>query len=128
MEKESYNNKKQKKEKTFFDKLNYIIKNIIAVFVWVSIFGKILFNLDIIFKLSDSFGNYFYLYLDTYKYLILLSIIVLSAIFFRQKGKISFIIFYSLYLVFFPAIVCYKLLFPQSQAKFPSKSQTFFHS
>ena len=111
MKKENYINKKQKREKTFPNKLNHIIKNLIAIIIWITISGKILFNLDIIFKLSDSFGNYFYLYLDTYKYLILLSIIVLSAIFFRQKGKISFIIFYSLYLVFFPAIVCYKLLF-----------------
>ena len=112
MKKKNNINKKQKREKAFSDKLNYIIKNIISVTIWISIFDKILFNLDIIFKLSDSFiGNYFYLYLNTYKYLILLSIIILSAIFFQRKSKVSFIIFYILYLIFFPVIVIYKLFF-----------------
>lgn len=112
MKKENYTNKRQKREKTFSDKLNYIIKNIIAVIIWISISGKTLFNLDVIFKLSNSFiGDYFYLYLNTYKYLILLSIIILSAIFFQRKSKVSFIIFYILYLIFFPVIVIYKLFF-----------------
>jgi len=79
-------------------------------------YGKILFNLDIILKLSNSFiGDYFYLYLNTYKYLILLGIIILSAIFFQRKSKLSFIIFYILYLIFFPVIaiviVAYRLFF-----------------
>ncbi len=43
MEKENYINKKQKREKTFPDKLNRIIKNIVVVIIWISIFGKILF-------------------------------------------------------------------------------------
>jgi len=43
MEKENYINKKQKREKTFPDKLNHIIKNIVVVIIWISIFGKILF-------------------------------------------------------------------------------------
>lgn len=116
MKKENYTNKKQKREKTFSDKLNYIIKNTIAVIIWISIFGKILFNLEIILKLSNSFiGDYFYLYLNTYKYLILLGIIILSAIFFQRKSKLSFIIFYILYLIFFPVIaiviVVYRLFF-----------------
>jgi len=116
MKKENYTNKKQKREKTFSDKLNCIIKNTIAVIIWILIFGKILFNLDIILKLSNSFiGDYFYLYLNTYKYLILLGIIILSAIFFQRKSKLSFIIFYILYLIFFPVIaiviVAYRLFF-----------------
>jgi len=112
MKKENHNNKKQKREKTFSDKLNYIIKNIIAIIIWISIPGKILFNLDIIFKLSNSFiGDSFYLYLNTYKYLILFCIIILSAIFFQRKNKVSFIILYILYLIFFPVIVIYKLFF-----------------
>lgn len=112
MKKENYTNKKHKREKTFSDKLNYIIKNIIAVIIWISISGKILFNLDVLFKLSNSFiGDSFYLYLNTYKYLILFCIIMLSAIFFQRKNKVSFIIFYILYLIFFPVIVIYKLFF-----------------
>ena len=112
MKKENHTNKKQKREKTFSDKLNYIIKNIIAIIIWISISGKILFNLDIIFKLSNSFiGDSFYLYLNTYKYLILFCIIILSAIFFQRKSKVSFIILYILYLIFFPVIVIYKLFF-----------------
>jgi len=112
MKKENHTNKKQKREKTFSDKLNYIIKNIIAIIIWISISGKILFNLDIIFKLSNSFiGDSFYLYLNTYKYLILFCIIILSAIFFQRKNKASFIILYILYLIFFPVIVIYKLFF-----------------
>jgi len=112
MKKENYTNKKQKREKTFSDKLNYVVKNIIAVIIWISISGKILFNLDVIFKLSNSFiGDSFYLCLNTYKHLILFCIIILSAIFFQRKNKVSFVIFYILYLIFFPVIVIYKLFF-----------------
>lgn len=95
-----------------FIKIHLIIRFILGLIIWFSFIFKYLIEFLKKYKFIDSiFLKEELITLIKYRYLIYFLIIILSAFIFRKESKITFILSYVWYLITFPLIIIFRILF-----------------
>ena len=110
------NDKNDKKninyENLHFTKINSLIKFILGLLIWFPFIFKYLMGfLKNIEFISNALSREELIVMVAYKYVIYALIIILSALIFQRKNKIAFILWYILYILGFPFIVIFKILY-----------------
>lgn len=99
-------------ENPIFTKVNSLIKFILGLLIWFPFIFKYLMGfLKNIEFISNALSREELIVIVTYKYVIYALIIILSALIFKGKNKIAFIFWYMLYILGFPLVVIFKILY-----------------
>jgi len=99
-------------ENLLFTKINSFIKFILGFLIWFPFVFKYLMGfLKNIEFISNALSREELIVMVAYKYVIYALIIILSALIFQGKNKIAFILWYILYILGFPFIVIFKILY-----------------
>lgn len=99
-------------ENLLFAKINSFIKFILGLLIWFPFVFKYLMGfLKNIEFISNALSREELIVMVAYKYVIYALIIILSALIFQGKNKIAFILWYILYILGFPFIVIFKILY-----------------
>ena len=95
-----------------FTKVNSIIKFILGLLIWFPFIFKYLMGfLKNIEFISNALSREELIVIVAYKYAIYALIIILSALIFKGKNKKAFISWYILYILGFPLVVIFKILY-----------------
>lgn len=99
-------------ENLLFTKINSLIKIILGLLIWFPFIFKYLMGfLKNIEFISNALSREELIVMVAYRYVIYALIIILSALIFQGKNKIAFILWYILYILGFPFIVIFKILY-----------------
>ena len=99
-------------ENLHFTKVNSLIKFILGLLIWFPFIFKYLMGfLKNIEFISNALSREELIVMVAYRYVIYALIIILSALIFQGKNKIAFILWYILYILGFPFIVIFKILY-----------------
>jgi len=99
-------------ENLLFTKINSLIKFILGLLIWFPFIFKYLMGfLKNIEFISNALLIEELIVMVAYRYVIYALIIILSALIFQGKNKIAFILWYILYILGFPLIVIFKILY-----------------
>lgn len=99
-------------ENLHFTKINSLIKFILGLLIWFPFIFKYLMGfLKNIEFISNTLSSEELIVIVAYKYVIYALIIIFSALIFKGKNKKAFIFWYILYILGFPIVVIFKILY-----------------